>query len=209
MNSSEGNKMKQLFLSIMVSVVCSIVAVSWFSSTANAHGSQQGSSGSRHAETNGEGRKSNHGEGRQRGHGHNNQKSNNHRGRVSKEESHSHDHSHGNGPSIAGFSLKNIENSISEMTKKLALDVSQQQALRELLTDHGKTSKELRKKFTQSRSSVLKLNPVDSEYESHRNRLVETASYSFHQALDQSVITREKIFSLLNETQQKILLNLE
>lgn len=241
--------MKQLILTALVSVICSVIAVKYLSnSTANevsssrpqtaatgseretqrkgmnrevVEGQQRNQKGQRGQ---GEGQGNRHGHGKARGqggsevarnqgqrHGENlksaNQGERRNGAQASVGRGGNNQHSHG--PALAGFALNNVEQSIAEMTRKLALSKTQQIALRELIVEYKSKLSEKRQAFTEAKDTVLMLNLLDADYKDAKQRQQKRAVASFEALVMFNTEYREKLYHHLDNTQSRILLSIE
>ncbi|CAI3930467.1 MAG: hypothetical protein QUV19_13310 [Alteromonas macleodii] len=241
--------MKQLILTALVSVICSVIAVKYLSnSTANevsssspqtaatgseretqrkgmnrevVEGQQRNQKGKRGQ---GEGQGNRHGHGQARGqggsevarnqgqrHGENlksaNQGERRNGAKASVGRGGNNQHSHG--PTLAGFALNNVEQSIAKMTRKLALTKEQQTIVRALLIEYKGKLSEKRKVFTEAREAVLTLNILDADYVNAKERQQKRAVISFETLVVLSTGYREQLYRNLDSTQSRILLSVE
>lgn len=111
----------------------------------------------------------------------------------------------GRGNNIAGFDPQNIEQSLAEMTAKLALNPTQQAAIREALVHFQSAIKPAREATMQARNSLTKLDFTSASYQANKTRLMASAADNYRAWIQVSVNTRETIYSALNPTQQSIL----
>lgn len=110
---------------------------------------------------------------------------------------------------IAGFSSGDIENSLAEMTAKLALSPEQQAIIRQTLETYQQSAKTAREQFMQTRAQLTALDVTVASYEEDKARVLESAQAAYQELLLLTVSTREAIYQSLNSTQQQILTNLE
>ncbi len=121
-----------------------------------------------------------------------------------------HSHSHGSGAtSVLGFKANDLENSLIDMTEKLALNESQQNTIREVLSGYSEKSKSNRQTINNARQALSKLIPGSDDYNRNNSMLIEKAKTAFNNMLTLNSKTREDIYSILNETQQTIVTNIE
>lgn len=217
--------MKQLLLAAMVSVVCSVIAVGWLGNK-GATGGHSGEHAQRTTEpssagTQSQGNRNGAQAGGQRQGGHGGQQA----GGQSSGAQQSGDHTHGGhaqgeragGNSgqggrnnrIAGFSAGDIENSLADMTAKLALSPDQQANIRQALETYQQSVKIAREQFMQTRAQLTALDVTVATYEEDKARVLQNAQAAYQELLLLTVSTREAIYQSLNSTQQQILTNLE
>ena len=110
---------------------------------------------------------------------------------------------------IAGFSSGDIENSLADMTAKLALSPEQQANIRQALETYQQSAKTAREQFMQTRAQLTALDVTVASYEEDKARVLESAQAAYQELLLLTVSTREAIYQSLNSTQQQILTNLE
>ncbi|MEC8377448.1 MAG: hypothetical protein VX078_21880 [Pseudomonadota bacterium] len=116
---------------------------------------------------------------------------------------------HSQGPTLAGFALNNVEQSIAKMTRKLALTKEQQTIVRALLIEYKGKLSEKRKVFTEAREAVLTLNILDADYVNAKERQQKRAVISFETLVALSTGYREQLYRNLDSTQSRILLSIE
>lgn len=110
---------------------------------------------------------------------------------------------------IAGFSAGDIENSLADMTAKLALSPDQQAIIRQALETYQQSAKTAREQFMQTRAQLTALDVTVATYEEDKARVLQNAQAAYQELLLLTVSTREAIYQSLNSTQQQILTNLE
>ena len=110
---------------------------------------------------------------------------------------------------IAGFSAGDIENSLADMTAKLALSPDQQANIRQALETYQQSVKIAREQFMQTRAQLTALDVTVATYEEDKARVLQSAQAAYQELLLLTVSTREAIYQSLNSTQQQILTNLE
>ena len=110
---------------------------------------------------------------------------------------------------IAGFSAGDIENSLADMTAKLALSPDQQANIRQALETYQQSAKIAREQFMQTRAQLTALDVTVATYEEDKARVLQSAQAAYQELLLLTVSTREAIYQSLNSTQQQILTNLE
>lgn len=110
---------------------------------------------------------------------------------------------------IAGFSAGDIENSLADMTAKLALSPDQQANIRQALETYQQSVKIAREQFMQTRAQLTALDVTVATYEEDKARVLQNAQAAYQELLLLTVSTREAIYQSLNSTQQQILTNLE
>ena len=110
---------------------------------------------------------------------------------------------------IAGFSAGDIENSLADMTAKLALSPDQQAIIRQALETYQQSAKTAREQFMQTRAQLTALDVTVATYEEDKARVLQSAQAAYQELLLLTVSTREAIYQSLNSTQQQILTNLE
>ena len=110
---------------------------------------------------------------------------------------------------IAGFSAGDIENSLADMTAKLALSPDQQAIIRQALETYQQSVKIAREQFMQTRAQLTALDVTVATYEEDKARVLQSAQAAYQELLLLTVSTREAIYQSLNSTQQQILTNLE
>lgn len=241
--------MKQLILTALVSVICSVIAVKYLSSSATNQASssrpqtaataseretqrkgmnreavevqQRGQKGQR-GQGERQGNKHGHGQARGQGgsdvtrkqgkrHGENpvsgNRGERENGAKTSQGRGGNNQHSHG--PTLAGFALNNVEQSIAEMTRKLALSKAQQIALRELIVEYKSKLPEKRQAFTEAKETVLTLDLLDADYINAKQRQQKRAVAVFEALVVFNTEYREKLYHHLDSTQSRILLSIE
>ena len=243
--------MKQLILTALVSVICSVIAVKYLSNSAAnevsssrpqtaatgseretqrkgmnreaLEGQQRNQKGQR-GQGEGQGSKHGHGQGQARGQGGSEVTRNQGKrhgetpvsgsreerrngAKASAERGGNTQHSHG--PTLAGFALNNVEQSIAKMTRKLGLTKEQQTALRELLIEYNSKLSEKRKAFTEAKDAALMLNLLDADYVAAKSRQQKKAVSSFEALVVFNTVYREKLYHHLDNTQSRILLGIE
>lgn len=238
--------MKQFILTVLVSVICSVMAVKYLSnssateasstrlqieeanseretsqtgpSSALANGQQRNQKGQR-----GQGEGHGHGQDRKQGRSEVNRNqgkkvgenaANGIRGergnaRSSGDNAHHGNTQHSQGPTLAGFALTDVEQSIAKMTRKLALTKEQQTIVRALLVEYKGKLSEKRKVFTEAREAVLTLNILDADYVNAKTRKQKRAVTSFETLVALSTEYREQLYRNLDSTQSRILLSIE
>lgn len=181
--------MKQLLIAVMVSVVCSLFAVSWFteSKSSNNNNSSAFEKNSQRVL---------HGKEISKTKPQRQQKEN------SREKSHKHK------STIAGFTPSDLDHSLAKMTKKLALSTSQQSKIRRLLVNFLDKNLQLKKSYMQARKSIYNLDVLSKGYPKHKARLMKNVQYKLQEVLLFTLQTKEDIYANLNPTQQEILSNM-
>ena len=220
----QGFTMKQSIFVVLISVSCSLLAVYLFkgedtnpSQTSQNMLEQKRSGEGRESfeeqRNNSQGSRGQRGMGREmRGQGGGHQHGGGSRGgqRGNREGRGQHSHSHGaGGTSVLGFKVNDLENSLIDMTAKLALNESQQNSIREVLSGYSEKNKSNRQTMNNARQALSKLIPGSDDYDSNNAILIEKAKTAFSNMLTLNSQTRESIYSVLNETQQTIVVNIE
>ena len=187
--------MKQITLTIIVSIVCSFITVKTLEAFGQNNGQQRrggvasvGQQG--HSHGSGENRPA-----RQRG-----------QGRAG--------HSHGNNATVehfafSAFAFKDIDDLLRLLTPKLALSEQQQQAIRKMLPSSLEAAKQARNNDAQLQKQMLGLNILDDSYLQRLAVLHSQANQAHSKKLNNLIAAREALYSALNATQQAILRNIE
>jgi len=199
--------MKQLLLAAMVSVVCSVIAVGWLGNkgTTGGHSGEHAQRTTEQATAGGQ-RQGNRG-GQSSvalpsgGHTHG--------GNAQGERAGGNSGQGGRNNHVAGFSSGDIENSLADMTAKLALSPDQQAIIRQALETYQQSAKIAREQFMQTRAQLTALDVTVATYEEDKARVLQSAQAAYQELLLLTVSTREAIYQSLNSTQQQILTNLE
>ncbi len=177
----------------MVSVVCSLLAVSWFiENQAIAVNSKAGST-----------QKNNQNKNKAK------LASNKKTVRAKVQQDNNEKHQKHSKHSIAGFIPADIDHSLATMTKKLAMSTAQQTEIRALLAQYAERHSLLRKSYMQTRKSLLTLDVNSENYSQDKTRLFDNVQDKFQQLLLFTLTAKENIYASLNTTQQEILRNIQ